>query len=143
MLDLAMRTTDELLADIQRVHEAGVSLRRIAEEAGVPYGSLKQFRKDGYLGDEWREALDRWLDADPRAQLALQVDAVKRSSQRIADRSDAIRLLAGDLRQLAEILDEPDYTPQYKGGRFRDWVHHAAREMDSLMLLFDPRDDQR
>lgn len=46
-----MRDKDRLHKDFTRLMDAGLQMKAVAEQAGVPYTSLRQFRHEGYLGE--------------------------------------------------------------------------------------------
>jgi hypothetical protein len=101
MLDLAMRKKDELQRDFTRVIERGVSMRRISDESGISYTSLRQYKHDEYLGEENRRRLSAWLDKDSIAQAILsEGDAVAPMSPESArDVCEEVGILLYNLSQ--------------------------------------------
>lgn len=68
-----MRKKAEMLDYLERVIASGKKIVSIAEESGVPDGSLRQFRASGALGPEYRAKLDRWISLTPMPEATRDV----------------------------------------------------------------------
>ena len=136
-----MRERKKILKSLERATEKGLSLTYLAQETGIPYGSVKQFRQNGSLGADRRATLDAWLIAHPEFSEGGEKngDAAPRKSAPLLQAPEA--LLAQDLRTLADILDSPDYPIDFKARKFAAWVRVAHEDIEKIMIAFKSREE--
>lgn len=121
----AMRTKTSIHKAFVATLARGVSQKRIADESGVPQSSLKQFRHSSSLGEKNLRLLETWLDANPEYW---------RPAQEVPN--DLARLLAKDLRGVADWLESPEVPHELKLSRFFQFVDEAQASREQIVQGF-------
>lgn len=127
-------TKEQLHEALDRAYQAGRRLDKIAEECNIKPASLRQFRSNMAMGEEYRNRLEEWLRVNGYTEE--QSPATVR------------RYLAQQMRLVANMLDNPGLPDEFvaeslyfflKGG-IKSFVRAGlldARVLNLLAVLDD------
>jgi len=104
----------------------GYSLKVIAEESGVPYGTLRTFTTREHLGARNCLLLARWCKANkiPTDAPFIEVESARMS-------------LAKDLTVLAELLANPDYSDEFVTLKLTSWIRVSYEGLPHIVKAIE------
>lgn len=120
---------ERLRSALNYAQSRGHTIKKVAEESQIPYGTLRGFASSGQLGKSNAARLEEWFKrmkvptSDPYAHL---------ESPRI--------LLAKDLANLSDILASPHYSDDFVAKKFAAWVKVAFDGLPDIVKAFEESD---